>query len=200
MSGTPSFTGLRFGELAALQRRDIDLEGRFVHVRRAQAEPQSGKLEIKAPKSEAGVRTVSFPASLLPEMKEHLRIFGEDGRTGLLFVGPKGGRLRRNNFHDTWATALKTAGIKGVHFHDLRHTGNTLAATGGASTRELMQRMGHSTVRAAMIYQHLVGGRDQEIADHVDRQIKKTRKAARPRSAKRTSGKGEVGGQDGKIK
>ncbi|AOP45353.1 site-specific integrase [Streptomyces lydicus] len=122
-----AFTGMRFGELAALQRRDIDLEGRFVQVRRAQAEPQSGELEVKAPKSEAGVRTVSFPASLVPEIKEHMRIFGEDGRTGLLFVGPKGSRLRRNNLHDTWAAALKGAGLKGVHFRDLRHTGNSLA-------------------------------------------------------------------------
>ncbi|GHH68802.1 putative prophage phiRv2 integrase [Streptomyces sulfonofaciens] len=169
-----AFTGLRFGELAALQRRDIDVEGRFVHVRRAQAEPQSGKLEIKAPKSAAGVRTVSFPASLVPEISEHLRIFGADGRTGLLFVGPKGGRLRRNNFHDSWTAACRRAGVKGVHFHDLRHTGNSLAATGGATTRELMARMGHSTVRAAMIYQHLVGGRDREIADHVDGLIKKS--------------------------
>ncbi|WP_407703617.1 hypothetical protein [Streptomyces triticagri] len=65
-----------------------------------------------------------------------------------------------------------------VHFHDLRHTGNALAATGGASTRELMHRMGHSSVRAALIYQHLVNGRDQEIADHVDDQIQR---AKRPR-------------------
>lgn len=176
-----AFTGLRFGELAALQRRDVDLKGRFVRVQRAQAEPQSGKLEVKAPKSEAGVRTVSFPGSLSEELKEHLRIFGEDGRTGLLFVGPDSGRLRRNNFHRVWTTALKAAGIKGVHFHDLRHTGNTLAATGGASTRELMSRMGHSTVRAALIYQHLVGGRDQQIADHMDEQIRKTRRSNKQR-------------------
>ncbi|MFJ6607163.1 tyrosine-type recombinase/integrase [Streptomyces lydicus] len=111
-----------------------------------------------------------------------MRIFGEDGRTGLLFVGPKGGRLRRNNFHDTWRAAPKgAAGVKGVHFHDLRRTGNSLAATGGATTRELMTRMGNSTVRAAMIYQHLVGGRDQEIADHVDRLIKKSKKVKRPK-------------------
>ncbi|MEV7381728.1 tyrosine-type recombinase/integrase [Streptomyces lydicus] len=108
-------------------------------------------------------------------------IFGEGGRTGLLFVGPKGGRLRRNNFHDTWTAALKAAGVKGVHFHDLRHTGNSLAAIGGATTWELMTRMGHSTVRAAMIYQHLVGGRDQEIANHVDRLIKKSKKVKRPK-------------------
>ncbi|MFH9226535.1 hypothetical protein [Streptomyces lydicus] len=60
-----------------------------------------------------------------------MRIFGEDGRTGLLFVGPKGGRLRRNNFHDTWRAALKGAGVKGVHFHDLRRTGNSLAGDRG---------------------------------------------------------------------
>lgn len=180
-----AFTGLRFGELAALQRRDVELEERYIRVQRAQAEPQSGKLEIKTPKSAAGIRTVSFPASLVPELREHLRIFGEDGRTGLLFVGPRGGRLRRNNFHGVWAAALRTAGIKDVHFHDLRHTGNSLAATGGATTRELMSRMGHSTVRAALIYQHLVGGRDRQIADHVDQQIKKRGKGRKPRSGGR---------------
>ncbi|MER5462023.1 tyrosine-type recombinase/integrase [Streptomyces sp. NPDC002668] len=68
---------------------------------------------------------------------------------------------------------MDAAGLEDVHFHDLRHTGNTLAATGGATTRELMQRMGHSSVRAALVYQHLVNGRDHEIAEHVDRQIRK---------------------------
>ncbi|MFG2391863.1 tyrosine-type recombinase/integrase [Streptomyces lavendulae] len=71
--------------------------------------------------------------------------------------------------------ALNATGLGDVHFHDLRHTGNTLAATGGATTRELMQRMGHSSVRAALIYQHLVNGRDHAIAAHVDEQIRKVR-------------------------
>ena len=47
--------------------------------------------------------------------------------------------------------------------HDLRHVGNTLAAT-GASTRELMARMGHSSPRAALIYQHATLERDRAIA------------------------------------
>ncbi|BFO22341.1 hypothetical protein SHKM778_87290 [Streptomyces sp. KM77-8] len=49
-----AFTTLRFGELAALRRRDIDLEGLTVTVRRAQAELQDGLLFDKAPKSAAG--------------------------------------------------------------------------------------------------------------------------------------------------
>ncbi|MFE6156154.1 integrase [Streptomyces sp. NPDC057889] len=51
-----------------------------------------------------------------------------------------------------------------------------LAATGGASTRELMHRMGHSSVRAALTHQHLVNGRDHLIADYVDGQIRKVKR------------------------
>jgi integrase len=50
------------------------------------------------------------------------------------------------------------------HNHDLRHTGNTLAATTEASTKELMARMGHASMRAALIYQHATAERDQGIA------------------------------------
>lgn len=172
-----SFTGLRFGELAALQRRDIDLERRTVAVRRALAETRTDGILVKAPKSAAGVRTVAFPASLSADLAAHLDTYAEPSRTGLVFTGARGGQLRRNNFRRLWLRALDETGLGDVHFHDLRHTGNTLAATGGATTRELMQRMGHSSVRAALIYQHLVNGRDHAIAAHVDEQIKRVRPA-----------------------
>ncbi|WP_329421435.1 site-specific integrase [Streptomyces sp. NBC_01693] len=172
-----AFTGLRFGELAALQRHDVDLERRTVAVRRALAETRSDGILVKAPKSAAGVRTVAFPASLAESLAAHLAAYAEPGRTGLVFTGARGGQLRRNNFRRLWLRALETTGLVDVHFHDLRHTGNTLAATGGATTRELMQRMGHSSVRAALIYQHLVNGRDHAIAAHVDEQIRKVRPA-----------------------
>ena len=59
----------------------------------------------------------------------------------------------------------------GFHFHDLRHTGNNLAAASGASTRELMYRMGHGSMRAALIYQHATNQRDREIADSLQKLI-----------------------------
>jgi integrase len=172
-----AFTGLRFGELAALQRHDIDLERRTVAVRRALAETRTDGILLKTPKSAAGVRTVAFPASLAADLAAHLDAYAKPGRTGLVFTGARGGQLRRNNFRRLWLRALETTSLGDVHFHDLRHTGNTLAATGGATTRELMQRMGHSSVRAALIYQHLVNGRDHAIAAHVDEQIRKVRPA-----------------------
>lgn len=54
--------------------------------------------------------------------------------------------------------------MEGFRFHDLRHTGNTLAAASGASTKELMARMGHASPRAALIYQHATRERDDVIA------------------------------------
>ncbi|MBB2745198.1 UNVERIFIED_ORG: integrase [Microbispora rosea subsp. rosea] len=60
------------------------------------------------------------------------------------------------------------AGVPKVHFHDLRHTGNTLAASTGASLRELMDRMGHSSTRAAIIYQHATDERRHQVAKQLD--------------------------------
>jgi integrase len=59
-------------------------------------------------------------------------------------------------------------GAEGLHFHDLRHTGNTFAAASGAGLRDLMARMGHDSERTAMIYQHEARGADQAITSAID--------------------------------
>ena len=97
---------------------------------------------------------VAFPHEIAPELRWHLERLVEPGPDSPVFVGPKGGRLRRSNFRDIWIKARDRAGLPGLHLHDLRHTGNTMAAATGASLRELMERMGHSSTRAALIYQH----------------------------------------------
>ncbi|MEU9001291.1 tyrosine-type recombinase/integrase [Streptomyces sp. NPDC048551] len=173
------FLGLRFGELIGLHRRDVDLDGGSVRVRRAVAELNNGQREIKAPKSAAGKRTVAIPAAILSEIRVHLDLYAEHGADGRVFVGAKGATPRRNHFNRLWHKACLDAGIKGLHFHDLRHTGNTLAASTGASTRELMSRMGHSSARAALIYQHASADRDRLIADAVSGLVNKGRKKAR---------------------
>jgi integrase len=76
--------------------------------------------------------------------------------------------LRKSNWSVYWRRVTKSVGVEGLHFHDLRHTGNTLAASAGASTKELMSRMGHSSTRAAMLYQHATRERDDAIAEALD--------------------------------
>lgn len=171
------FLGLRWGELIGLHRRDVDLDAGAVRVRRAVAELNNGAREVKAPKSAAGKRTVSIPAAIVPDIRDHLERYAEPGADGRVFVGAKGATPRRNHFNRLWRKACEEAGIKGLHFHDLRHTGNTLAASTGASTRELMARMGHSTARAALIYQHASAERDRLIAEALSGLVDRGRRA-----------------------
>lgn len=160
-----TFCGLRFGEIAGLRRNRLDLLHARVAVVEDLDELDDGKLQRGEVKSEASRRVVSIPAAIVPELQEHLGRFAEPGSTGLIFVAAKGGRLRRSNFRTVWVTAVRRAGLsEGFRFHDLRHTGNTLAAATGASTKELMARMGHASPRAALIYQHATRDRDAAIA------------------------------------
>jgi integrase len=85
-----------------------------------------------------------------------------------VFVGAKGATPLRPNFSSVWSRALDGTGLAGIHIHDLRHTGNHFAAMTGASTRELMGRMGHASMDAALIYQHRTADRDRVIADAID--------------------------------
>lgn len=169
-----AFTGLRWGELGALRRSDLDRDTRTVRVTRSLAQLSSGELVFGPPKSHAGERVVAYPAALDNEVRDHLADFVEPGHGSLVFTGSKGAPLRGSSFYRAvkWRERLAVAGLPGhFHFHDLRHTGNTLAAATGASTRELMARMGHSSVRAAMVYQHASSERDQEIANALNDRI-----------------------------
>jgi integrase len=167
------FNSLRWGELAALARRHVDTETGTVTVERAVVEMPDGSLTFGPPKSAAGVRVVTVPAAVLPAIVTHLGDYAEKGPNGLLFVGPKGGPLRRSNFQEHWVKGTTAAGIEGLHFHDLRHTGNTWAAETGATLRDLIDRMGHATTRAALIYLHKSAGRDRVIADRLSEMIEK---------------------------
>jgi integrase len=71
----------------------------------------------------------------------------------------------------SWQQTVTALGRPGLHFHDLRHTGNVLAAGSKVSTRDLMARMGHDSMAAALIYQHASREADRSIADHLDAQL-----------------------------
>jgi integrase len=123
-------------------------------------------LAFGPPKTDAGRRTVGFPELIAPVIRWHLACFAQPEDDGLVFTGSAGALLRSGNFRRrVWLTALTKAGLPSVHFHDLRHTGNSLTAIAGANLRELMARMGHSSTRAALIYLHSTDERQREIAD-----------------------------------
>nr|WP_232531163.1 site-specific integrase [Microlunatus antarcticus] len=166
-----SWCALRFGELTELRRSDVDLKAGKVMVRRA-VTWVDGEPIVGAPKSDAGVRDVAIPPHLLPVVRQHLADHAAWGRDGLLFPAPMSEKqLGHGTFFKTWDKARTGAGRPDLRFHDLRHTGATLAAQTGATLAELMSRLGHSTTAAAMLYQHAATDRDTEIARLLSRMV-----------------------------
>jgi integrase len=165
------------------------LEECEIRIRETLAQPDKGGLKTDTPKSQAGKRTVSFPAEIAPEIRWHLERCAEPGERGFVFVGPKGAQLRRSNFHrSVWSKAREQVGLPELHFHDLRHTGGTLSAAAGATLKQLMARLGHSSVRAALIYQHATRDRDQAIARALGTFAREVRSAGDASSAGRERG------------
>lgn len=166
-----TFCSLRFGELAALSRAELDTTRGLVHVRHTLVEA-GGPPTIGPPKSAAGRRLVAIPAALLPQAVAHLGEFVADRPDAVVFTGEKGALLGRGNFHHVWKRAREAVGLPEAHFHDLRHTGNTLTAQSGATLSDLMSRMGHSSTRAARIYLHTTSERDRVVAAALNEHVR----------------------------
>lgn len=175
-----AFASLRYGELAALRRRDLGRDCATVTVRANLVEQNTGDVLLGPPKSAASRRTVTIPEAIRPDVRAHLARFTGAEPDALVFTGERGGVLRRSNFHRAarWSTVVKRVGLPGFHFHDLRHTGNTLASYSGATLADLMARMGQSSTRAARIYAHTTKQRDLVIADALSAQVTEVRDRA----------------------
>jgi integrase len=168
-----AWCAMRFGELAELRRKDVDLKNGVIHIRRAVVRVE-GTTIVGTPKSDAGTRDVAIPPHLVPLLKAHIEDHVAFGKDALLFPGADGGHLAPSTLYGRGPTKTKAgygfyaarvaAGRPELRWHDLRHTGAVLAASTGATLAELMGRLGHSTPGAAMRYQHAAKGRDAEIA------------------------------------
>lgn len=159
-----AWCSLRIGELTELRRGDLDLRNGVVRVQRG-VTWVDGTPIIQDPKSNAGVRDVAIPPHLMPAVRKHLQDHVSWNKDALLFTTVHGEQIGRGGaFQKHWERARKAAGREDLRFHDLRHTGNVLAALAGASLAEQMGRLGHSTVGAALRYQHIAQGRDAELA------------------------------------
>lgn len=157
-----AWCGLRRGEVLGLHIEDVDLDQATVTVRRNHIELLESARRFDArPKTDAGYRTVSIPPHVLHVLVEHLQQYAGAVR---VFVGRDGAPMRGDAVRQAFVRARVRTGMDGFRFHDLRHTGQTLAAATGATLPDLMKRLGHASPAAANRYLHAVEGRDREIA------------------------------------
>ncbi len=162
-----AYCSLRHGELAGLRRGRVDLLHRVIAVEEQAVELAGGQIVFGPPKSAAGVRRVAIPPDLVPVLEDHLTHFVASEPEALVLTSPEGHPLRRTKFRPRWAAACHAAGVSALHLHDLRGSGATWAAHAGATLREIMERLGHSTPTVALRYQHATAERDQAIAQRL---------------------------------
>ena len=120
----------------------------------------------KDPKSAAGKRPVSVPPHVKPYLTAHAAEWAGAER---FFVLWDGSPMRGNAVYQAFVRARKKVELPRLSFHDLRHTGQTLAAATGATLADLKRRLGHSSAAAALRYLHAVEGRDREVAQALSR-------------------------------
>ncbi len=180
-----AWCALRFGELIEIRRRDVALEyeigddgsrqlvaGAVSITRGAVWDAQRSAYVMQdSAKSDAGTRTVHVPPHVLSAVEHHLDEHTGPKQDALLFPAPEGGYLTPTTLYSYFYPAREAAKRSDLRFHDLRHTGAVLAAATGATLAELQQRLGHSTVSAAMRYQHAAKGRDRKIAEQLSKLI-----------------------------
>lgn len=157
------YGGLRWGELAGLRARRVDLTGRRVQV--VEQLDLTGR-RVSEPKTAAGRRWVTLPASVVDELADHI-----DGKGGddLVWTAPAGGPLVHRNFMRRWHPACIKLSLGGCTPHDLRHTAVALAIAEGAHPKAIQERMGHSSITVTLDrYGHLFEGMDATIAGKLD--------------------------------
>lgn len=164
-----SYGGLRFGELAGLRRKRVDVLRGRLRVQETLSDV-NGQLTFGEPKTKRSRRTVPLPRSIMRELESHLGQYPGPEADALVFTGHKGAALRRSGFRRLWwQPATEAAGLKGLKVHELRHTFVALWVAAGANVKEVSVRAGHSSVAFTLDnYGHLYEDRSDALAERLD--------------------------------
>ena len=160
-------TGLRRGELLALQWDDLDFKTGTLTVNK-QVYEVKGQLQVSVPKTRASIRRLVLP----PGVVEVLRQYRETVNSRWMFPSPvkedtpmTPGAVRRR-----LQIILERAGCKRIRFHDLRHTFATLSLENGMDVKTLSSMLGHVSAATTLdIYTHVTGDMQSEAAAKIDR-------------------------------
>jgi integrase len=163
-----AFTGLRFGELAALTVGHVDLRRCRLTVSRGVTEV-GGQLVWSTPKTHQS-RSVPFPRSLESAIRGAMAGRQPDEP---LFTSPSGGVLRLNNWrHRIFDPACQRAGLIDVTPHDLRHTAASLAIRAGANVKAVQRMLGHASAAMTLdVYAGLFPDDLDQVAAALDSMV-----------------------------
>jgi integrase len=159
------YTGLRWGEMAALRVWRVDFLRRRVLVAES-VTPVKGVMTFGPTKGHER-REVPLPRFLIEDLAQHVEYKSADD---LVFMGERGAMMRSGTFRRAaLIEAAKVIGIPGFHPHELRHTAASLAIASGADVKVVQQMLGHKSATMTLDQSgHLFGHRLDVVADAMD--------------------------------
>lgn len=164
-------TGMRLGELFALQWKNVDLKRSSLAVCHTLME-LNGKLSLEEPKTAKSRRRIDLPQSAVEALRLHRAKMLKEGQGGVewVFCNQSGRPLRRSHFHKyVFKPLLKAAKLPDIRFHDLRHTSASLLLAAGVHPKVVQERLGHAQIGITLdIYSHVVPTMGVEAAGKLD--------------------------------
>jgi len=156
-------TGMRQGELLALNWRDVDIEHGTISVKWTLREI-NGKLSLGPVKSKASRRIINLPKKAVEAIQ------GQQGKSELVFPDAKGGYIRKQNLGKRFKKLLTAAELPATRFHDLRHTHATLLLQQGVHPKIVQERLGHSSISITLdTYSHILPSMQQKAVEELDK-------------------------------
>jgi integrase len=172
-------TGMRRGELLALQWSEVDLDRAVLRVERSVEETKAG-LRTKPPKTKRGRRNIGLSADTVAMLREHRRsqretrlAIGQGGQPVLVFSNIEGGMLSPNGVSRSWRQTCKAKKLPRVQFHALRHTHASTLIRAGVDVLTVSRRLGHSSPSMTLdVYAHLMEGADAAAVKAIEGVLK----------------------------
>lgn len=155
------WTGIREGELLALTPADFDFEHGTVKISKTY-QRFKGEDIITSPKTKKSNRTIQMPEFLCTQMQEFFKMQYGLKKKDRIFT------VTKSYLHHEMDRGAKTAGVKRIRIHDLRHSHISLLIDMGFSAVAIADRVGHESIEITYRYAHLFPSKQKEMASKLD--------------------------------
>ena len=156
------WTGMRMGELLALNPKDIDLEKRTISITKSYQ--RLGKKDvITPPKTPKSKRVITIPEFLAADIKDYIDSLYDLQENDRLFP------ITKYYLEHEMQRGIKESGVKRIRVHDLRHSHASMLIELGFSPLEIANRLGHEKVETTLnTYAHLYPNKQTKLAERLD--------------------------------
>lgn len=156
------WTGMRLGELLALNPKDVDLEKRTISITKSYQ--RLGKKDvITPPKTPKSKRVITIPEFLAADIKDYMDSLYDLQENDRLFP------ITKYYLEHEMQREIKESGVKRIRVHDLRHSHASMLIELGFSPLEIANRLGHEKVETTLnTYAHLYPNKQTKLAERLD--------------------------------